>query len=58
MSVYYKGAFVLEMLEYLVGTETVDAILRGYAEQYAYRNARSADFIQTAEAVRDRKSVV
>jgi hypothetical protein len=53
-SVYYKGAAVVEMLEYLLGSPTFDRVLREYAAEYAYRNARTADFIATAERVSGR----
>lgn len=54
VSVYYKGASVLDMLEYVVGTDTFDEVLRAYFERYAYDNARSEDFIRTAERVSGR----
>jgi hypothetical protein len=53
-AVYYKGAAVLEMLEYILGSATFDRVLRAYVEQYAYRNARTPDFIATAERVSGR----
>ncbi len=54
VAVYEKAAFVLEMLEDLVGRDTMDAILRRYADQYRYGVARSADFIRVADTVSGR----
>lgn len=52
--VYEKGAAVLEMLEYLLGPPVFDRVLRQYVEDYAHKNARTQDFIATAERVSGR----
>ena len=54
VATYYKGSFVLDMLEYLVGRETFDEIMRTYADRFALRTARSEDFVGVAEAVSGR----
>lgn len=53
-AVYGKASFVLDMLQYLVGRDTLDAILHAFAERYRYRTARTADFVALAESVSGR----
>ena len=51
VAVYAKASFVLEMLQDLVGRNTLDDALRAYAARYRYRTARTADFIAVADSV-------
>jgi len=48
-SVYYKGAWVLHMLRYMVGDSVFNDICRTYYDYYKYRNVTSGDFIQICE---------
>lgn len=48
---YQKGAWVLHMLRYEVGTETLWAGLRAYYERYRNGNARTRDFQAVMEDV-------
>jgi hypothetical protein len=54
VAVYAKASFVLAMLQYLVGRDTLDAALRIYAGRYRYRTTRSADFIALVDSVAGR----
>lgn len=51
VAVYAKASFVLDMLQYLVGRYTLDAVLRAYAERHRNGTARTADFVALAESV-------
>jgi len=48
---YTKGSGILWMLRGLVGGETFDEILREYHVRFRYQNAKTPDFIATAEEV-------
>lgn len=54
VSVYYKGSFVLDMLEGLLGTPTFDAVLAAYVERQRGRIATTNDFVDVAESVSGR----
>lgn len=54
VALYAKAPFVLQMLQYLVGRDTLDAILRAYGSRYRYGTARTADFVALADSVSDR----
>ena len=54
VAVYAKASFVLGMLQYLVGRERLDTVLRAYAARYRYRTARTADFIALTDSVAGR----
>ena len=48
-SVYLRGGLTLHALGVEVGEDTLFAILRAWADRYAYGNASTADFIALAE---------
>jgi len=50
-TVYQRGALVLHALRLEVGDADFEAILRTYADRFAYGNADTADFIAVAEEV-------
>ena len=50
-AVYYKGAWVLHMLRYMVGDEIFFEGLRQYGETYAYGSATTPEFIEVMEDV-------
>jgi Peptidase family M1 domain len=54
VALYAKAPFVLEMLQYLVGRDTLDTILRTYAARFRYRTVRTADFIAVADSISGR----
>jgi Peptidase family M1 domain len=54
VALYAKAPFVLEMLQDLVGRDTLHAILRAYAARYRYRTVRTADFVAVADSVSGR----
>jgi aminopeptidase N len=49
--VYKKGAWVLHMLRYVVGTDNLWLILQNYFDAYKYSNATITDFRTAAEEV-------
>ncbi|MHC4639342.1 MAG: M1 family metallopeptidase [Planctomycetota bacterium] len=49
--VYKKGAWVLHMLRYVVGTDNLWLILQNYFDAYKYSNATITDFQTAAEEV-------
>lgn len=49
--IYEKAAWVLHMLRHIVGDTHFQAILRKYAEDFAYANATTPDFINVCESV-------
>ena len=51
VSVYYKGSFALDMLEYQLGERTFDAVLHLYSQRFQHGVATSADFVAAAESV-------
>jgi len=51
---YAKGPPVVGMLGYLVGRDTLDRILRTYAERFRYRTGRTPDFVAVAQSVAGR----
>lgn len=51
---YRKGAWVLHMLRHMVGDATFFGILAEYRNQFAYRTARTEDFIAVCEQVSGR----
>jgi len=48
---YQKGAWVLHMLRFVVGDTNFDAILRRYAQDFAYANVDTSDFQNVCEEV-------
>jgi aminopeptidase N len=48
-SVYVRGGLTLQALRLAVGDDATFAILRAWADRYAYANATTADFIALAE---------
>ena len=48
---YSKGFLTLAALEYVVGTEPFDRILRAYVERFRFRRVTTQDFIDVAEEV-------
>jgi aminopeptidase N len=50
-SVYLRGGLTLHALRVEVGEDTLFAILRAWADRYAYGNASTADFIALAEEI-------
>jgi len=51
---YRKGGWVLHMLRHMVGDATFFGILAEYRNQFAYRTARTEDFIAVCEQVAGR----
>lgn len=51
VALYAKAPSVLRMLQYLVGPDTLDRILRAYASRFRYRTARTADFVALADSI-------
>lgn len=51
IALYAKAPFVLQMLQYLVGRDTLDHILGAYVSRYRYQTARTADFVALADSV-------
>lgn len=49
MSVYFRGGLTLHALRLRLGDDVFFDILRAYADQYAYGNASTDDFIALAE---------
>ena len=49
-----KGAMVMNMLRWMVGPDPFDAVLRTFAEEYAYKSATTEDFQVLAERVTNR----
>ena len=54
VALYAKAPFVLQMLQYLVGRDVFDSLLRAYGSRHRYRTARTADFIALADSVSER----
>lgn len=54
VALYAKAPLVLRMLGYVVGRDTLDAMLRAYAWRYRYRTARTADFLALSDSVSGR----
>jgi len=54
-NVYQKGAWVLHMLRSIVGDNTWWQIIRTYAENFAYKNASTDDFVKLCEQVAKRQ---
>ncbi|MFC7795464.1 M1 family metallopeptidase [Streptomyces cinereoruber] len=50
-AVYDRGALALQALRNEIGDEDFFAILKGWPKQFAYGNARVADFVRYAERV-------
>ncbi|MGW4724766.1 M1 family metallopeptidase [Streptomyces sp. NPDC004291] len=50
-AVYDRGALALQALRNRIGDEAFFAILKGWPKQFAYGNARVADFVRYAERV-------
>ncbi len=50
-SVYLRGGLTLHALRAEVGDDTIIAILRAWAEQHAYGNGSTAEFIALAEEI-------
>jgi hypothetical protein len=55
LTVYHKGAWVLHMLRGLLGDEDFFASLQHYAEEHAYQNACTEDFVRACEQVSGRE---
>lgn len=53
-AMYYKGARVLEDLEALVGTETMDRLMKEWVRRYTHRTATSAEFVALATEITGR----
>ncbi|MCX4984628.1 M1 family metallopeptidase [Streptomyces sp. NBC_00572] len=51
IAVYDRGALALQALRNEIGDEDFFAILKGWPQQFAYGNARVADFVRYAEKV-------
>lgn len=51
IAVYDRGALALQALRNEIGDEDFFAILKGWPQQFAYGNARVADFVRYAERV-------
>jgi len=48
---YQRGALTLFALQYLVGEDTFDQILRTYVARYRFKHVTTEDFIEVAEEV-------
>ncbi|KUK26262.1 MAG: hypothetical protein XD60_1588 [Acetothermia bacterium 64_32] len=48
---YQRGALTLFALQYLVGEETFEGILRTYVDRYRFKRVTTEDFIEVAEEV-------